>query len=243
MTEQNWLLFLSIENQLASVVGISSKPLIKLLIMNKKILLIASASFLGWFISHASVTSVPNWSYSGGLYCYAPALTTDSGTGAQSVGVNGSQSSFGEMGLTILTDTPSDPTLTINNSIDNESSFVWTEYIVNVAMSQTFSINSAGVVAPSGWTAKITQPGGPVSGIYTGTIDYVGGTPVSIYPGPNSVLDYGYQVQFSGATQYSLTESASPVPEPGAFNLLMAGGLLGGWTVAKCRHTKLRARA
>jgi hypothetical protein len=212
--------------------------------MNKKILLIASASLLGWFISNASITSIPSWSYSGGLYCYAPVLTTDSGTGAQSVGVGGWQSSFGEMGLTILTDTPTDPILTVNNSIDNESSFDWTEYIVNVAMNQPFSINSAGVIAPVGWTANITQPSGPVSGIYTGTIDYVGGTPVAIYPGPNSTLDYGYQVQFSGATQYSLTESVNPVPEPGAFNLLMAGGLLlGGWTIVKCPCAKLRRLA
>ncbi|MGD1089140.1 MAG: hypothetical protein ABR955_10510 [Verrucomicrobiota bacterium] len=212
--------------------------------MNKKILLIVSASFLSWFISDASITSIPSWSYSGGLYCYAPVLTTDSGTGAQSVGVDGTQSSFGEMGLTILTDTTTDPVLTVNDSIDNESSFDWTEYIVNVAMNQAFSINSAGVVAPSGWTANITQPSGPVSGVYTGTIDYRGGTPVGIYPGPNSSLDYGYQVEFSGATQYSLTEIVNPVPEPGAFNLLMAGGLLiGGWTVAKCRHAKLRSFA
>ncbi len=83
--------------------------------MNKKILLIASASFLGWCISDASITSIPSWSYSGGLYCYAPVLTTDSGTGAQSVGISGYQSSFGGMGLTILTDTPTDPTLAISN--------------------------------------------------------------------------------------------------------------------------------
>jgi hypothetical protein len=212
--------------------------------MNKKILLIASASFLGWCISDASITSIPSWSYSGGLYCYAPVLTTDSGTGAQSVGISGYQSSFGGMGLTILTDTPTDPTLTINESIDNESSFAWTGYIVNVGMNQAFSINSAGVVAPAGWTANITQPSGPVSGIYTGTIDYEGGTPVAISPGPNSSLDYGYQIQFSGTTQYDLTESVNPVPEPGVFNLLMAGGLLlGGWTVAKCRRAKLHSFA
>ena len=212
--------------------------------MHKKILLIVSASFLGLFISHATVTSIPTWSYSGGFYCYNPVLTTDSGTGDQSVGVSGWQSSFGAMNLAIQTDTPTDPTLTINNSIDNESSFAWTAYIVNVAMSQTFTINSAGVVAPAGWTAIITQPSGPVSGIYTGTIDYVGGTPVAIFPGSNSTLDYGYQVQFSGATQYSLTESANPVPEPGVLSFLWVGGLLlGAGAVARRRHAQLRVRA
>jgi hypothetical protein len=203
--------------------------------MNKKILLVASAILLGWSPSQASVTGVPTWSYSGGLYCYAPVFTTAD----QSVAVSGYQSGFGTMGLTILTDTPTDPTLTVNNSINNTSSFAWTEFVVSVAMNQSFSINSAGVVAPGGWTANITQPGAPVSGIYTGTIDYLGGTPVSIYPALNSALDFGYQVTFSGSTSYSLTQSANPVPEPGAVGFLLAGALLmGGWARSHRRQAK-----
>ena len=138
------------------------------------------------------------------------------------------------MDFTITTDTPSDPTLTINNSINNTSSFAWTEYIVNVAMNQAFSIDSAGVIAPSGWTANITQPGAPVGGVFTGTIDYLGGTPVSIFPDSNSTLNFGYQITFAGATQYSLTQTANPVSEPGAFALLMFGMLLfSGWMASK----------
>ena len=203
--------------------------------MNKKmLLLIAPATFLIWSISSASITGIPTWSYGGGLYCGGPVLTTDSNTGAQSVALNGNQWSFGAMELTITTDTANDPTLTINNSINNTSSFAWTAYVVSVAMNQSFSINSAGVVAPSGWTASIAQPSGLVSGVYTGMIDYTGGTPVAIYPALNSTLDFGYQVTFSGATQYSLAESANPVPEPGVFSLLMIAGLwFGGWKVAK----------
>jgi hypothetical protein len=125
--------------------------------MNKKILLLASASFLSWSISHANVTSIPTWNNSGGIYCYA---TLD--TGSQTATISGNQwSSSAAMGLTILTDTPNDPILTINNVINNTSSFVWTEYIVTVAMNQTFSINSPGVIAPGGWTANITAPSGP----------------------------------------------------------------------------------
>ena len=52
------------------------------------------------------------------------------------------------MDITIVTDSTTDPTLTINNSINNTSSFAWTEYVVNVAMNQSFSINSASVTAP-----------------------------------------------------------------------------------------------
>ena len=208
--------------------------------MNKKILSVVSTSLLGWSLSQASITSVPTWSYSGGFYCYAPVFTTAD----QTVELRGSQSSFGGMGLAILTDTSTDPTLTINDSINNTSSFAWTEYVVSVAMNQSFSINSAGVVAPGGWTANITQPGAPVSGIYTGTIDYLGGTPVSIYPALNSALDFGYQVTFSGSTSYSLTQTANPVPEPGALGLLMTSGLLmSGWNLSQRRQAKLRTMA
>jgi hypothetical protein len=208
--------------------------------MNKQILLVVSASLLGWSLSHASITSVPTWSYSGGMYCYAPVFTSAD----QTVDLTGHQSSFGGMGLTILTDTPTDPTLTINNSINNTSSFAWTEYIVSVAMNQSFTINSAGVVAPGGWTAAITQPGAPVAGVYTGTIDYLGGTPVSIYPQLNSTLNFGYQVTFSGSTSYSLTESANPVPEPAAWGFLMAGGFVaGGWSLARRRQARLQIMA
>jgi hypothetical protein len=201
---------------------------------NKNILLIAAASFLGWSISHASVTSVPTWNSSGGVYCYA---TLD--TASQSVAVDGSQwSSSGTMGLTIMTDTATDPILTLGNSINNTSSFAWTEYVVTVGMNQLFTINSASASLPSGWTATITAPSGPdISGNYAGIIDYKGGTPVAI----NGLLDFSYVVQFSGSTQYSLTESVNAVPEPGAFSLLMCGGLLlGGLAVAKRRQVRLQ---
>lgn len=213
--------------------------------MSTKIyLLVVSVCFLGWSISDASVTSVPTWSYGGGFYCYAPSLSTDSYTGAQSLGITGTQSGIGSLGLSILTDTADDPTLTINESINNQSSFVWTGYILNVSMDQSFSINSAGVIAPAGWTATITAPSGPVAGIYTGTIDFMSGTPVGIYPGPDSTLNFGYQITFSGTTQYNLTESANPVPEPSASSLLMAGGLfICGWTVAIRRKTSFAKRA
>lgn len=206
--------------------------------MNAKFFpLIVSLNFLGSSASHATVTSVPTWSYSGGFYCYAPVLSTDSGTGAQSLAINGTQSNFGSMGISILTDKPTDPTLTINESIQNDCSFNWTGYDLSVSMDQSFSINSAGVIAPAGWTATISAPSGPVDGIYTGTIDFAGGTPVGIEPGPDSTLDFGYEVTFSGSTQYSLTETANPVPEPATFGLLMVGGLLiGGWTIAKRRN-------
>jgi len=183
---------------------------------------VAAATLVGWS-ANADVTGVNNWTYGGGIYCYSP-LWDSTGN----IGIEGYQSGPGQMSGTITTSDPQDPTLTIANSIDNDSSFAWTEYIVDVSMNTSFSIASANAAAPAGWSANITQPGAPVAGIYTGTIDYVGGTPVAIAPASGSELDFAYQVVFSGATSYNLTESVTPVPEPCALGLLALGGLVLG---------------
>ena len=196
--------------------------------------LTVAASLLGLTLANASVTGVSNWGYSGGIYCYTP-LWDSTGN----IGIDGYQTGPAQMGGTITTSDALDPTLTIANAIDNDSSFAWTEYLVSVSMNTSFTILSAGVSVPSGWTAGITQPGAPVGGIYTGTIDYLGGTPVAIAPAPNSELDFTYQVMFSGATSYSLTESVTPVPEPASFSLLV----LGGRALARHRQGKPRTAA
>jgi len=212
--------------------------------MKNKVLLIILASFLSWSFGHASITNIWVWTYSGGIYCYQPVLGTD-GSGNQSLTLNGYQwTSQGAMSTTFQTDTPSDPTLTIGNNIDNESFFVWTEYIVNVAMSQTFSISNAMVNLPSGWAETVTQPT-LQAGNYVGTIDYFvtgGGTPVATYPGANSILDYSYQIIFSGSTSYSFTESVTAVPEPDGLGLVLAGGtVIGGTAIVRRRQAKLLA--
>src|SRR5579862_2841127 len=120
--------------------------------MINKILLIASATFLSWSISQASITSAGPWSYGGGVYCYG-SLDVPS----QTVSWTGSQnSSSGDMSVWLNASSTTDPILTIGNSINNTSSFAWTQYIVSVAMNQTFSINSASVTVPAGWSAIIT---------------------------------------------------------------------------------------
>jgi hypothetical protein len=205
--------------------------------MNKKILLIASASLLGWSISQANITSAGPWSYGGGVYCYG---SLDNA--AQTVSWSGSQNSgSGDMSVLLNASSTTDPTLTIGNSINNTSSFAWTEYIVSVAMNQLFTISSANVTLPAGWTANITAPTGPdLNGNFNGVIDYVGGAPVAV----NGTLDFGYVISFTGSLSYNLTESVQAVPEPGTFSFLAAGGLLvGGWFMAKCRQTKLLVRA
>lgn len=118
--------------------------------------LTVAASLLGLTLANASVTGVSNWGYSGGIYCYTP-LWDSTGN----IGIDGYQTGPAQMGGTITTSDALDPTLTIANAIDNDSSFAWTEYLVSVSMNTSFTILSAGVSVPSGWTAGITQPGRP----------------------------------------------------------------------------------
>lgn len=176
------------------------------------------------------------WQFSG-----ASQFTVNGNVG-ENFTYNSPDISSGTLWLTV-DETPSDPTLTINGSIDNQSSFAWTGYILDIGMDQTFSINSANVTAPAGWTAGITQPSGPDSnGNYTGTIDYfmtAGGTPVAISPAANSTLSFAYQIEFNGTTSYSVTQTATPVPEPSAFGFLLLGGIfLGGRMFLQGGRTK-----
>jgi hypothetical protein len=207
----------------------------------KSISLVVATSLSGWSLVHADITAVTDWGYSGGIYCYTPLWDS-----AGSVGIDGYQSGLGQMGGMITTSDAVDPTLTINNSINNDSGFAWTGYIVDVFLNTNFSISFPAVPVsnPSGWAAGVIIPVhfDSGSGLWTGTIDYTGGTPVSPVSGdPNNEFDFAYKVTFGGLTQYSLTESVTPVPEPGAFSLLMIGGLvLGGRVMAGCRPRKLR---
>ena len=56
-------------------------------------------------------------------------------------------------------------------------------------------------------------------------MNLAGGTPVAI----NGDLNFDYTIQFSGAELFSIGQEVIPVPEPGAFGLVLLGaGLFGG---------------
>jgi hypothetical protein len=62
----------------------------------------------------------------------------------------------GWMHGTIYTDTAEDPTISIYDTLDNDTTFAGTGYRLNVSMNQTFTISSP-FVTNVNWTVVITQ--------------------------------------------------------------------------------------
>src|ERR1041385_5356700 len=64
--------------------------------------------------------------------------------------------------------TQGDPTLTLQNTINNDTGFPWTGYVVGISMNQFFTISNPQVLNP-GWTISISQQP-PVGGPFTGQL-------------------------------------------------------------------------
>lgn len=126
----------------------------------------------------------------------------------------------------------SDPTLTLNSTINNDTGFAWTAYDVNVYMSSTFTLSAENVTLPPDWTAAITQSPVWNGSQYEGKLEFTGVTPVA--NGDN--LDFGYTISFSGYTSFTFCQEMIPVPEPGTFGFLSAGALLLGGFLAAGRR-------
>jgi hypothetical protein len=144
--------------------------------------------------------------------------------------INGNQySSPGHMLGEFTTDTEEDPTVTMITLVDNDTSFTWDEYIVNIYMGKTFTLANALVLSPSGWSTSVTQPSGTAGTFYDadsrewdykGTLHFTAGTPVV---NNGSSLDFSYQMIFTGGVQFE--EEMVPLPEPATLSLLALGGL------------------
>src|SRR5205807_7780388 len=147
----------------------------------------------------------------------------------------------GLMGGTITTDSPNDPSLVLNGSVDNDTSFAWTGYNINVFMYRSFTLSGVGVgPLPPGWTFTFT-PAVHGPGTYYGanefmaSIQYHQGVGPAVAPGGE--FDFSYTLNFSGATGYSFTAEMNPVPEP----TIAALGLLGGAVLfARCRRSRAK---
>ncbi|MGA2070758.1 MAG: PEP-CTERM sorting domain-containing protein [Sedimentisphaerales bacterium] len=157
-------------------------------------------------------------------------LTFDSGEWF--LDMDGVQSDYpAHLGGYFTTSGPLDPTVRIQEGIDNDTAFAWTDYHITIGMdNSTFSIfDPAGLVMPAGWTAVVTAPvpgnmpngGGPG---YVGIIDYymgTGGSPVAI----NGSADFGFKISFTGTGTTSFSTEQIPTPEPATIGLLGLGAM------------------
>jgi PEP-CTERM motif len=195
---------------------------------------VLAAALMCCSVGRAGITGVTNWGGSSGIDCWGVVFDN-----SPHLTVAASQYNAGpvQMWGTILADTPSDPTLTINDQINNESGIDWSGFVLDVYMSTNFSLTlpASPVANPLGWTGSITIAPTYVSpGQYMGQITFSGGTFVSADTNSvNNLLDFTYKITFNGSTSYSLGETATaiPVPEPATFGcvLLGLGALIGSW--------------
>ena len=117
-----------------------------------------------------------------------------------------------------------DPTLKISNSIENDTSFAWDKFTVNLTMAVPFTLTNVTVTVPGTWSVvSFDQTANLIGGNYVATVVYDTGPAI-----PNdgiSTIDFGYWVQFSGSPSYILTQEMIPVPEPSSLALVAIGGL------------------
>jgi hypothetical protein len=187
----------------------------------RAIILLASVS-LFCSSGYANMTNVAYMDDGDGAFVCAPWNWWGS-TSALTLNVVGDQYwAPGHLLVNVLTDDPDDPTIKFNNSIDNQTSFAWTKFIVNLTMDVSFAVTNVTVTSPADWTVTSFDAVANFTGSnYLATVVYDAGTPVPI----SGSLDFGYWVVFSGSPSYVITTEFIPVPEPSTLALVTLGGL------------------
>ena len=182
-------------------------------------LAIAVALLVGAGFSRANITNYNIWNYDTSVMTCSYGFQTN-GPGDYQLSIDGTHNLWdvGRIGGNIFTDTELDPTLTLDNSIDNDTGVTWNDYHVTITMSQPFSFSNIGV-ANSGWTYNPTAPV-LVGSDWIGYVDYYAGTPV--LPN-NSILDFSLSVTFTGSTSFEEDLMPSTVPEPTTTGCFLLG--------------------
>lgn len=148
----------------------------------------------------------------------------DSGSGEYTLSMVGAQYWYpAHVEGNFTTDTETDPTVWIAETVDNQTTFAWTDYHITIGMTKNFSISTS-VIAPDGWTFEVSQPisGQPMPNGGTGwlgTIDYYVGTGSPIAIGSSG--DFGFKISFVGTVDFC-TEQV-PTPEPATLAILGLG--------------------
>ena len=127
--------------------------------MKIRILAIVAALLAGAGLSRADIigNSIAD-DGDGVMTCYTYGFLK-TGDHAFQLSIDGSQNrwDYGHIQGDIFTDTDTDPTLALFNSIDNDTAYDWGDYHVKVTMNKPFSFSNVGV-ANSLWTFNTTAP-------------------------------------------------------------------------------------
>ncbi len=122
---------------------------------------------------------------------------------------------------TFTADSELDPFAHITKEVQNDTTFAWTDYHINITLNKTFHIESA--VQPTGWLAPVmTQPSEISPGVWYGYVDYYyGGAGTEIPIG--GLATYELTASFAGSANFAVEQI--PTPEPTTFGLLLIGGV------------------
>jgi hypothetical protein len=186
-------------------------------------------------VSNANITNVTYYSDGDGAFV-CPNYVWEGNSAEVALYMYGDQlASPGHVLTDVYATDALDPTLKINNSIENATSFAWTQFTVNLTMDVSFTLTNVTVTTPADWTVvSFNQTAVYTGSNYLATVVYDTGTPI-----PNdgySTIDFGYWVVFSGAPSYQLCQEFIPVPEPGTMVLVAIGGLFLGRSLMRRRQ-------
>ncbi|MFH1419060.1 MAG: hypothetical protein ABII12_12345 [Planctomycetota bacterium] len=121
-----------------------------------------------------------------------------------------------------ITDTPEDPSAWVIKEVENDTTFDWTDYHINVSLDKPFTIVTA--TSPDGWLAPVITPATDQGGgLWLGWVDYYydgAGTEIAI----GSTGEFGVKLNFAGTVSFCMEQI--PTPEPSTACLLAVSAIM-----------------